>query len=73
MAAATKKLDEEKRSAAVAAHVCLSIANKSVRVWRARRRTGVPPHPTPFMKWLLDSPRAVPCHPASRIKVGEAL
>ena len=44
MAAATKKLDEEeeKRSAAdaVAAHVCLSIANKSVRVWRARRRSG---------------------------------
>ena len=40
MAAATKKLDEEKRSAAdaFAAHVCLSIANKSVRACVARQK-----------------------------------
>ena len=68
MAAATKKLDEEeeeeKRSAAVAAHVCLSIANKSVRVWRARRRTGVPPHPPPVMKWRWTSNLPSPAIPS---------
>ena len=78
MAAATKKLDEEeeeKRSAAaaVAAHVCLSIANKSVRVWRARRRTGVPPHPPPVMKWPLDFQPAVSSHSILTLGVQEAL